>query len=364
MDKELDDLLDSALGDFDQKLKINEQPNSNVTIERTDLYVDDELDYDDRPATKPTATTKPASAKTETPLDPNFGFNLADENLKLFEGIFNEGNAGSDPGMKDFKSMFEMFQSSKDEASLLNNFQKVMSELVNEEANIGDGDDDDFGDFENIEGLNFFKNLASAAAKPSENESTTPKASAPENSDLSSDKPAQEQTPLQKVLQDMNKSSEKVLKNSNTCSPFNADFLSSLTQGLNLDETGENNEPLDSATSLMMQPILSMLFSKEILYPSLKLMSENYDKYISDKKETLSEVELQKCHEQKEYIKQMCDVYEGSNETDSKEAKAEQLKKILELLEKCGMPPSELVPEVNPFEGLGDQMKTNGCPVS
>ncbi len=26
------------------------------------------------------------------------------------------------------------------------------------------------------------------------------------------------------------------------------------------------------------------------------------------------------------------------------------------------MPPSELVPEVNPFEGLGDKM--NGCPIS
>lgn len=29
------------------------------------------------------------------------------------------------------------------------------------------------------------------------------------------------------------------------------------------------------------------------------------------------------------------------------------------------MPPSELVPEVNPFEGFGDQFKgSNPCPVS
>jgi hypothetical protein len=79
---------------------------------------------------------------------------------------------------------------------------------------------------------------------------------------------------MQKVLDDMNKNSEKVLKNSaNSAFPFGADFFSSLTQG------GEGDE-LDGATSMMMQPILSMLFSKEILYPSLKLMLENYDKYI------------------------------------------------------------------------------------
>lgn len=143
---------------------------------------------------------------------------------------------------------------------------------------------------------------------------------------------------MQKVLDDMNKNSEKVLKNSNkNAFPFGGDFLSSLTQGLNIDENATGDENLDSATSLMMQPILSMLFSKDILYPSLKLMLENYDKYISDKRETMTESELKKCYDQKEYIKQMCTLYEASSESDSKEAKEEQLKNILDLLEKCGV---------------------------
>ena len=143
MDKELDDLLDSALEDFDQKLTINESSTSKstVTIERTDLYVDEELDYDeDRPVQQ--------AAKA---IDPNLGFNLSDENLKLFEGIFKDENlGGGELGMKGFKSMFEVLQNSKDESSLLDNFQKVMSELVNEEGNL-DEDESDFGDFENIE---------------------------------------------------------------------------------------------------------------------------------------------------------------------------------------------------------------------
>lgn len=145
---------------------------------------------------------------------------------------------------------------------------------------------------------------------------------------------------MQKVLDDMNKNSEKVLKNSAGGGggfPFGADFLSSLTRGLDSNENSGEGDGLDGATSMMMQPILSMLFSKEILYPSLKLMLENYDKYIEEKKDKLSDDEMKKCHEQKDYIKEMCTVYEISSETDSKEAKAEQLKNILDLLEKCGV---------------------------
>ncbi len=198
--------------------------------------------------------------------------------------------------------------------------------------------------------MNFFKNLASAASKiplDAKGEPSTgvdnEKLAAAANPEENPEAKAKAQTPMQKVLEDMNKNSKKVLKNSNTggAFPFGADFLSSLTQTLNVDENGD--EPIDSATSLMMQPILSMLFSKDILYPSLKLMSENYDKYILDKKEAMSEEELTKCHEQREYIKQMCCVYEKQSESDTKEAKAEQLKNILDLLEKCGVSCVELL---------------------
>ncbi len=161
--------------------------------------------------------------------------------------------------------------------------------------------------------------------------------SANDNNEENSETKTKDQTPIQKVLEDLNKNSKKVLKNSNTSGafPFGSDFISSLTQTLNVDDTEDGS--IDNATSLMMQPILSMLFSKDILYPSLKLMSENYDKYLLDKKEVLSEEQLNKCQEQKNYINDMCRIYENQNENDNKEAKAEQLKNIFNLLEKCGV---------------------------
>jgi len=62
--------------------------------------------------------------------------------------------------------MFDMFQNSTDETNLLDNFQKVMSELINEENDL----DEDLSDFDNIEELNFLKNLASAASQQSNKE--------------------------------------------------------------------------------------------------------------------------------------------------------------------------------------------------
>lgn len=129
----------------------------------------------------------------------------------------------------------------------------------------------------------------------------------------------------------------------------------------------DGDDEFSQTEAMMMEPLLSMLFSKDILYPSLKLMLDNFDKYLEDNKEKLSEQETTKCLEQKDYIRKMCEVYESAKESDSKEAKSEQLKKIIDYLEKCGMPPSELVPEVNPFSSFGAASGSGGgessCPI-
>ncbi len=345
MDQELDDLLDSALNDFEAKKEtltvIADESvtanNSKVTIERTNLYVDD-VDDEDRPVrktmpdlTKSTlnknaaSTSASASAATKP---------ILNDDMKLFDEIFNDEK--SKESMKQFKAAFEMLQSGGDNPDIMQNFQKVLTDLAN--TDLGEDDEDD-DDFENIEGFDFLKNLTKTHQTQSQAKTTSSTSNNAQNT-TSEEKPndTKEQTasnPLKKVLEDMNKNSEKVLKNSETF-PFGGDFLSSLTNSLN--ETGENDdENLDSASSLMMQPILSMLFSKEILYPSLKLMLENYDKYIENKKEKLNEEELKKCYLQKECIAKMCNIYEESKETDTQEAKTAQLKNILDLLEKCGV---------------------------
>jgi hypothetical protein len=348
MDKELDDLLDSALDDFDKKVQINDEsttPKSsqssttvnitetvttkgNVTIEKMNLYVDD-IDYDDRPARSTSSklfanatassASKPAAAASSSKPANAGEFNLMDDNMKLFEEIFNDEKTKS--SMKQFKDMIDMFKNEEDEGKLMENFQKVMSELATDDLGEGDEDDADLTNLNEFDFLKNFTNTMQGMNKNSEKEDDEEGAAGVQ------DDTTEKKSTLNKVLDDMNKNTEKVFKNNPAGFPF-GDFLSQLNQ------TGGDD---DDGSGSMMEPILSMLFSKDILYPSLKMMLDNYDKYVSDRKEKLSEEELKKCLDQKECIKEMCAIYESQKETDSGEVKAEQLKSILDLLEKCGV---------------------------
>ena len=322
MDNELDELLDSALDDFDKNKEELKNPpiiekkseikdetqSSNVTIEKTNLNVEASLE----------------NSSSE------FGASI-EEDMKLFEEIFS-GEQNKDT-LKQFTDAIKMFKS--DEPSMFKEFEKMMETMApmaasaNKDLNLYEDDVDDDDDREHA------KAKASAAQANSQ------------------------QKPLDKVLSDITKQSEKLLKNTNDGGLLNEEFL--LSQ-LNLDD-GDVNES-DPASSLLMQPLISMLFSKEILYPSLKMMLENYDKYLETNKEKLNETDLKKYCEQKDCIIQMCGIYEEAKESDSQEVKSSQQQKILELLEKCGNPPAELVPEMNPFAGMGANAMKDACPIS
>jgi len=266
MDRELEDLLDSTLNDFETKpapVRIEKTDDkkedtqaaaasSKVTIERTNLYVDD-IDYDDRPVRKTMPDLKPGLKSTlnsfsstkqggagTSLLDTSSTASNSQDEMKLFDEIFNaEKNKES---MKQFKDAFAMFQTGGDDPKMLENFQKVLADLASTDL----GDDDDEDDFENIGGFDFLKNLA----KPQEPKVTVPKPQEKTPSESSNLNAEAKLDPLKTVLDNMNKNSEKVLKNESF--PFGGDFLSSLTSSLN--ETGDD-ENLDSASSLMMQPV-------------------------------------------------------------------------------------------------------------
>jgi peroxin-19 len=367
MDKELDDLLDSALDDFGNKATpltagsnaaTSLASSSNITVEKTNLYVDD-IDYDDRPSPQTSkassTTTQPKTAPpqghTSSANSNTFDFKLSDDEMKMFDEIFNDSKTKET--MKQINEAMSMFKTGGDEAKLLENFQKVMSQL--NDFDLGDEeneDEDDEGDDQTqtaqgadpLKGVDFdfLKNLTAGFAPTGATSATanSPKSSSQENKSSlnataadSSTEGEKKQSTLDKVLEDMNKNSERVLKNDKF--PFGSDLLSKLLSTAQEDK--EDGDDLDAESSLMLEPLLNMLFSKEILYPSLKMMSENYDKYLVEQKEKLSEDEYAKCVSQKECIREMCVIYESSNETDSSEEKTEKLKKVLDLLEKCGV---------------------------
>lgn len=356
-DNELDELLESALNDFNKNkeekkahqeyeasssevyqankpseasIKINKQEETvkydlkGVHIEKTDLNIESTLNLDENQANSKSTI---------------------DDDMKLFDEIFNDEQAKET--IKQFKDVLETFKI--DEPNMLGDFEKMMQQLTKtEDLKLYEDDIDEDDDREQ-------QKLRQQQQQQKQKQTTA-------SNDESNKKP------LDKLLENINKKSEKLLKNDGNpnSSLFNEEFL--LSQ-LNLNAANgddeDDDDDNDPESSLLMQPLISMLFSKDILYPSLKMMLDNYEKYLESNKEKLNEAEMKKCAEQKQYIHQMCNIYENSKDSDSQEIKSNQLKQLLDLLEKCGHPPKELVPEINPFSGMagGDFMK-NGCPIS
>lgn len=202
-----------------------------------------------------------------------------------------------------------------------------------------------------MEGLNFFKNLSETCASPgskkeaSKKTKQSPDPSSAKSESLKETDQSSPKTHMDKVLEDMQKSSDKILNDNDESSPSVAAFsalLSKLTSGIDDDESADATTSVSGSKEgdegeSMMEPVLSMLFSKDILFPSLKLMLDNYDKYIEEREGTLGADEMNKCKAQRACIREMCDAYEQIKDDDSKEVKAENLKKILDLLEKCGV---------------------------
>jgi hypothetical protein len=323
-DKELDDLLDSALEDFDKKPPIvvptvppTQSSKTSITIEKTNLYVDD-IDYDDRPA--PTSLFRPQTSTSSSSSAAARQANL-DEDMKMFEQIF--GNSKTKESMKFLKDSLNTFKEG-DETKLLDNFEKVMSQIT-DTFNIDENDENDTEDLGGLNEKDIFDNFSKLLGdmKMPVNVNQAPKKS-DEN----------------KKAEELNEASSSGAsgRSAATSSFFNAEFLAKLNKMQDFDSgTSEGDDDLNEAEAMMMEPLLNMLFSKDILYPSLKMMQENFDKYLEEKKEKLSEEELKKLEDQKGCIKEMCLVYENTTENDSKQEKSAQLKKIVDLLEKCGV---------------------------
>lgn len=280
---------------------------SSITIEKTNINVEEETDLKE---------------------------STIDDDMKLFEEIFS--GEQSKETLKQFTDAMKMFKG--EDPGMFKDFEKMMATMSSDVAK------------ENTNNLNLYEDDVDddddRYQAKSRATNTTNKAN------------LEQKAPLDKILEDMNKQ----FKNSGSGAGgglLNEEFL--LSQ-LNLDES--SNETDDPASSLLMQPLISMLFSKDILYPSLQMMLKNYENYLETNKDKLNSSDFNKYSEQKRCIEDMCGIYENSKDTDSQEVKSSQQQKILDLLEKCGNPPAELVPEMNPFQGMGGSLMKDSCPLS
>jgi len=177
---------------------------------------------------------------------------------------------------------------------------------------------------------------------------------------------------LQNVLQNGDSELETTLQklgqtSANTAldeQDINTDFQSAISQVLkDLTANSENlQNEADIATMLgqtsldgdtgdilpFMQGMMEHLLSKEILYPSLKELSEKYPTWLEEHKATLNPSDMQKYTKQSELMRKVCIELEKEKEDDSADIKQRRFECVLKLMtemQNYGQAPEDLVGE-------------------
>ncbi|XP_043357763.1 peroxisomal biogenesis factor 19 isoform X2 [Dermochelys coriacea] len=129
-------------------------------------------------------------------------------------------------------------------------------------------------------------------------------------------------------------------------SSMSEEELAKAMEGLGLEEgDGEGN------ILPIMQSIMQNLLSKDVLYPSLKEITEKYPEWLRSHRDTLPEEQFEKYQEQHSIMGKICQQFEAEQAADSdaeQKARFEMVLDLMQQLQDLGHPPKELAGESPP----------------
>ncbi|XP_053224120.1 DDB1- and CUL4-associated factor 8 isoform X2 [Podarcis raffonei] len=122
--------------------------------------------------------------------------------------------------------------------------------------------------------------------------------------------------------------------------------LAKTMEGLGLEEG-------DGEGSLLpiMQSIMQNLLSKDVLYPSLKEITEKYPEWLQSHRDSLPQEQFEKYQEQHSIMGRICEQFEAELPTDGDtehKARFEMVLDLMQQLQDLGHPPKELAGESPP----------------
>ncbi len=97
----------------------------------------------------------------------------------------------------------------------------------------------------------------------------------------------------------------------------------------------------------VMEQMFQMMMSKEVLYPSLLAVKDQYPTWLAENKTKTSAAEVERYTKQYEIIKKICLIFESEDESDSKDVKQKRFINLMGLLEEMsalGQPPADFAP--------------------
>nr|XP_033781159.1 peroxisomal biogenesis factor 19 [Geotrypetes seraphini] len=101
----------------------------------------------------------------------------------------------------------------------------------------------------------------------------------------------------------------------------------------------------------IMQNIMQNLLSKDVLYPSLKEITEKYPEWLQAHRDSVPMDQFRKYQEQHSIMGKICEHFESEQPTDSSDAQKARFEAVLDLMQQLqdlGHPPKELAGESPP----------------
>eukprot|EP00029_Vermamoeba_vermiformis_P003916 TRINITY_DN14450_c0_g1_i1.p1 TRINITY_DN14450_c0_g1~~TRINITY_DN14450_c0_g1_i1.p1 ORF type:complete len:316 (-),score=85.53 TRINITY_DN14450_c0_g1_i1:18-965(-) len=314
MGDNLDDLLDSALDDFEE--------------------IDQKSHFPPRTNNANASNTQQTPTATSTSnVNNNSNNNTTNSN--------QPGGANKDTGapLEDTEKLVEEFQ---------RDMNKVLEEL---------------------QGPDFMKALDEMAKKMQEDDknmgANMPQSNTPSNNNnntsSSGDPKLTEEEEIQKKLQETLKMlTENVKKMEESANQPSSDkgqdqMFEDLLKGM------ENDDQLSG----MVENVMKQLISKDILYEPMKEMQTKYPQWLSDNKSKLSAEDYQRYVQQYEYVNKIVHSYNTNpNYFD-------EVVNLMQAMQECGQPPEELMQQMSPEGGeipklFGNDSapgKDGGCPM-
>ncbi|XP_076278296.1 peroxisomal biogenesis factor 19 isoform X2 [Lasioglossum baleicum] len=331
-DQELNDLLDSALEDFNKEQKVNE-----VDEKKESLAV----------------TTNEENFET---LEDAWTANIIEGAVDHFKENLQNLIKNDSELDASFKKMAQTIASVVSDEGALEDFnkeQKVGKVNEKKKSSAPGADEDSFETIEDGWSTNVIEEAVDQLEEDLQNLIKN-------DSELGASVKKMAQTLASVVSEDGKTSKDGA----------STDFESVIAQALNdLSATSETlqsdvdiSELLgqasleDGAGTILpiMQGMLQHLLSKEILYPSLKELVDKFPEWLEAKKTSISPDDLQRFNKQLELMRQVCSELEKEKDEDTKETKKKRFKTVISLMQEvqgCGQLPEELVGEhTMPFQ--------------
>lgn len=123
---------------------------------------------------------------------------------------------------------------------------------------------------------------------------------------------------------------------------------------LGLDDANASGDNLPGFN--IMEDMMKMMLSKDMLYPPMKEMIKNYPPWMEKNKEKTSKTDMLNYEKQLDCMKKVCNEFESEKDSDSdsvKKTRFETIMNTVNQMQQFGQPPSDLINDKTPVPQEG-----------